>query len=86
MHPEWNSSDETEFWRSQPGIREDLEEARREIAEGRTIPAEEMKDRISARLNIESELEWAERVVRHWEANGKQARSATEFWDESGID
>lgn len=39
------SLEETLFWLSQPGIREDLAEARREIAEGRTVTMQQGRGR-----------------------------------------
>ncbi|MQA36032.1 type II toxin-antitoxin system Phd/YefM family antitoxin [Modestobacter roseus] len=38
-----DSLHETIFWLSQPGVREDIESARREVAEGRTTGAGELR-------------------------------------------
>ncbi|WP_125614015.1 type II toxin-antitoxin system Phd/YefM family antitoxin [Specibacter cremeus] len=40
---EWESLQETLFWLSQPNIRQDLGEARRDIAEGRGISETEIR-------------------------------------------
>jgi prevent-host-death family protein len=45
---EWESLQETLFWLSQPGIREDLARANREHAEGRTLS----EDDIRAEFNV----------------------------------
>lgn len=37
------SLQETIYWLSQPGVREDLEAARRDLAEGRTISGDELR-------------------------------------------
>lgn len=37
------SLQETIFWLSQPGIREDLEQARRDIAESNTVSGDELR-------------------------------------------
>src|SRR3954470_11614788 len=38
-----DSLHETIFWLSQPGVREDVEQARRELAEGRTVAASDLR-------------------------------------------
>jgi antitoxin YefM len=38
-----DSLHETIFWLSQPGVREDVEEGRRELAEGRTVAASDLR-------------------------------------------
>ncbi len=40
---EWESLQETLFWLSQPGIRDDIDEARRERSEGRTSSEEDIR-------------------------------------------
>lgn len=40
---EWESLQETLFWLSQPGIHDDIAEASRELADGRTIGEDEMR-------------------------------------------
>jgi antitoxin YefM len=40
---EWESLQETLFWLSQPGIREDLAQARADIAAGRGLGEEEIR-------------------------------------------
>jgi antitoxin YefM len=42
---EWESIQETLFWQSQPGIREDLEQAERDIAGGNLVGDEEIRAR-----------------------------------------
>ena len=43
------SLQETLFWLSQPGIRDDLAEAKREIADGGGLSSEELRDRLRAK-------------------------------------
>jgi len=38
-----DSLHETIYWLSQPGVRDDVEQARRELAEGRTVTASELR-------------------------------------------
>ncbi|WP_261327554.1 type II toxin-antitoxin system Phd/YefM family antitoxin [Modestobacter marinus] len=38
-----DSLHETIFWLSQPGVRDDVEEGRRELAEGRTVAASDLR-------------------------------------------
>ena len=38
-----DSLHETIFWLSQPGVRQDVTEARRELAEGRTVTAADLR-------------------------------------------
>jgi antitoxin YefM len=38
-----DSLHETIFWLSQPGVREDVDQARRELAEGRTVAASDLR-------------------------------------------
>jgi prevent-host-death family protein len=38
-----DSLHETIFWLSQPGVREDVEQARRELGEGRTVAASDLR-------------------------------------------
>ena len=40
---EWESIQETLFWLSQPGIREDLAQAREDVAAGRTYSEEQVR-------------------------------------------
>ncbi len=40
---EWESIQETLFWLSQPGIREDLAQAREDVAVGRTYSEEQIR-------------------------------------------
>ena len=40
---EWESLQETLFWLSQPGIREDIAQSREEIAAGRGLTEEEIR-------------------------------------------
>ncbi|NYE96214.1 prevent-host-death family protein [Psychromicrobium silvestre] len=40
---EWESLQETLFWLSQPGIREDLAQAQRDITEGHTYTEEQIR-------------------------------------------
>lgn len=42
---EWEAIQETMFWQAQPGIREDLAEAERDIATGNTISGAEVRAR-----------------------------------------
>lgn len=42
------SLQETLFWLSQPGIRDDLAEAKREIAEGGGLSSAQLRDRLRA--------------------------------------
>lgn len=41
---EWESLQETLFWLSQPGIRESVEQARANIAEGQTATEEQIRE------------------------------------------
>lgn len=43
------SLQETLFWLSQPGIREDLAEAKHEVAEGGGLSVEELRDQLRAK-------------------------------------
>ncbi|MGV1034015.1 MAG: hypothetical protein ACOYBP_02165 [Microbacteriaceae bacterium] len=43
----WETSDETEFWLAQPGIHEDLEEARADIEAGNVVSAAEVRMRLT---------------------------------------
>jgi prevent-host-death family protein len=45
---EWESLQETLFWLSQPGILEDVTEARKDLAEGRTISEDEIRAEFNA--------------------------------------
>lgn len=45
---EWESLQETLFWLSQPGIREDIDQARREHSDGRALS----EDDIRAEFNV----------------------------------
>ena len=40
---EWESIQDTLFWQSQPGIREDLAQAEQDIAAGETVSAEDLR-------------------------------------------
>ena len=42
---EWESIQETLFWQSQPGIRDDLAQAEQDVATGDTVSAEEVRAR-----------------------------------------
>lgn len=42
---EWESIQETLFWQSQPGIREDVAQAEQDIATGNTVKAEDLRAR-----------------------------------------
>lgn len=44
---EWESLQETLFWLSQPGILDDLAQARRELAEGTTWSEEQIRSEFS---------------------------------------
>lgn len=39
---EWEEIEETEFWRSQPGVMEDIKAAREDIARGDYVTADEL--------------------------------------------
>jgi antitoxin YefM len=43
------SLQETLFWLSQPGIRDDLAEAKREIADGGGLSSDQLRDRLRAK-------------------------------------
>ncbi|AKU18473.1 type II toxin-antitoxin system Phd/YefM family antitoxin [Luteipulveratus mongoliensis] len=42
---EWEAIQETLFWQSQPGIREDVAQAEQDISEGNTVGADEVRAR-----------------------------------------
>ncbi|MDE9366389.1 type II toxin-antitoxin system Phd/YefM family antitoxin [Luteipulveratus sp. YIM 133132] len=42
---EWEAIQETLFWQSQPGFREDLAQARRDVAEGETVSGDDVRAR-----------------------------------------
>jgi len=47
---EWEEITETEFWRSQPGIMEDIAAAKAEIERGEFITVEQMRAEIERRV------------------------------------
>ncbi|HET7326816.1 MAG TPA: type II toxin-antitoxin system Phd/YefM family antitoxin [Nocardioidaceae bacterium] len=48
---EWESLQETLFWLSQPGVRESVDEARADIAEGRTHSEEQIRQERNSRAS-----------------------------------
>lgn len=42
---EWESIQETLFWQSQPGIREDIAQAEQDMSTGNTVKAEDLRAR-----------------------------------------
>jgi antitoxin YefM len=46
---EWEAMEETSFWLSQPGIREDRAQAGDDIAAGRTLDEDEVRQRAARR-------------------------------------
>lgn len=44
---EWESLQETLFWLSQPGIREDLAQAKREYGAGETLSEEQVREHLN---------------------------------------
>lgn len=45
---EWESLQETLFWLSQPGVRKSVDEARADIADGRTYSEEQIREEFGA--------------------------------------
>lgn len=52
---EWETLEDTLFWLSQPGILEDITEARRDLASGKTYSTEEIRAELTERLRADQE-------------------------------
>ena len=58
---DWETLEDTLFWLSEPGILEDIAEARRDLASGNTVSAEVLLDDARRRV-AEEEAEWKHRA------------------------
>jgi antitoxin YefM len=54
---EWEALEDTLFWLSQPGILEDIAEARRDLASGNTYSTEQLRAELAERLRAEQALD-----------------------------